>query len=103
MNRTFAAFLIGLAKRGRRDARSAALYVGKRTDGRKRILERVDAALKAGKIDAEWHRTLTGYLDALGEEFIKSGRTVDERDPREWNDLGNGARVRKVIKDSEED
>ena len=65
MTRTFAGYVIGLAKQNVRQARIVALYIGKRTDTKTQIMERVDAALKAGKIDAEWREQLKKYLDLL--------------------------------------
>lgn len=103
MKRTFAAFIIGWARRGRMDARSAVLYVGKRTDSKSRIIERMDADLKKGNIDRERRQRLWLFLEGLYAEFVRTGRMVDDRTPREWEELGNGARRKKIIKDSETD
>lgn len=101
MTRTFAGYVIGLAKQNVRQARSVALYIGKRTDTKTQIMERVDAALKAGKIDAEWREQLKKYLDLLHGGYTDGGKLLDDRPSREWEELGNGARRKKAIKDSE--
>lgn len=102
MNKSFAGFVVGAAARHVRAAKSVALYVKKRSENKSDILIRIDAALKAGKIDEDWRDTLENYLEQLHEVYVKSGRLVDERDPRDWRDIGNGARMRKRHVDSDQ-
>jgi hypothetical protein len=101
MTQTFAGFLKKLAGRKIREAKSVVLYVENRTDNKCLITQRIESAYVNGKIDAEYRDTLIGYLNACHVAFVKSGRLVDERDGRDWQELGNGGRMRKIHKDSE--
>ena len=102
MTKTFAGYVIGMARQNVRQARSVALYVVKRTDTKTKIMERVDADLKKGGIDRDRRDRLRLFLDELHAEYARAGKTVDERNSREWEELGNGARRKKAIMDSDQ-
>lgn len=101
MRQTFGRFISGLALRKIRPACSVVLYVEKRTDAIGDIKTRIHAALKAEKIDSEYHERLLTHVKVCHELYEKAGKLVDERDQKDWDDLGNGAKMKKVHKDSE--
>lgn len=96
MNKTFAGFVKGVALGNNRAARNVARYIVKRDEKKSDIRDRMNAALKKGKIDAVYHQTLLAELDEMSAAWHASGRLTDDRDGRDWNDLGNGGRMRKV-------
>lgn len=94
MNQTFPGYLLN--NKTVRQVRAVSLYINDtRKDTRGSIRTRIDAALKAGKIDASYHATLHEYLDVCYEAYLKSGKLVDTRDPRDWHSVGGG-RMRKT-------
>lgn len=99
--KTFGGFLAGAAKLKLRMASSVALYSTARKDCKGDVEARIRSACMAGKIDAEYRDTLLVYLEACHALYLKSGKVIDSRDPRDWNDLGNGGRMRKKHLDSE--
>lgn len=101
-NKTFAGFVIGLSKRDCTEARSVVLYVKKRTENMSHIMERIKADFKLGRIDAARFERLSLFIKELHTVYLKSGHIVDSRDPKDWADIGNGARMHAVHKDSDQ-
>jgi hypothetical protein len=93
--KTYAGFVVGAANMKVSAAQAVALYVKKRTESKSEVLTRIAADLKSGQIDRERFDRLNELAEKLHELWMKTGRIVDERDPRDWKDLGNGARMRK--------
>lgn len=94
MNQTFAGFIrnnLHLAP-----VRAVNLYINDtRKDTRSSVLERIDSAHKAGKIDGAYRVTLRGYVEACWSVYDKSSKLVDVRDPKDWHSVGGG-RMRKT-------
>lgn len=99
--KTFAGFIIGISKRNCTEARAVALYVKKRTENMSHITKRIDADIRHGRITVERFETLKAYMSALHDYYLKKGHLVDSRDPSDWVDIGKGARMHAVHKDSE--
>ena len=102
-NKTFAAFIKQAASYNMRQASSVSLYIEKRTDSKSEIAKRIEAAFKAGKIDASYKQILTDYLEACFKAWLKSGKMIDHRDPSDWRALPGGGRMRKKHLDSDQD
>jgi len=100
-NKTFAGFIIGMSKRNCTEARSVALYVKKRTENMSHIMDRIKADLRNGGIDKERFERLQSFMADLHKYYLKSGHLVDSRDPSDWVDIGKGARMHAVHKDSD--
>lgn len=99
MIKTFAGFLKGNVSIT--PVRAVALYVEKRTDGKGDVKRRIEADHAKGVITDGRKETLLSYLEACWEVYLKTGKQVDERDSRDWEDLGNGARRKRTFKNSD--
>lgn len=99
MTKTFAGFILG--NKSITQVRAVALYVERRSENKGDIKRRIEADFTKGAIDAERRDTLMQYLELCWDAYVKIDKLVDERDPRDWESLGNGARRKKVHKDSE--
>jgi len=101
-NKTFAGFIIGMSKRNCTEARAVALYVKKRTENMSHIMDRIKADFKLGRIDTARFERLSHFIKELHAVYLKSGHIVDSRDPNDWVDIGKGARMHAVHKDSDQ-
>lgn len=93
MTKTFAGYLHGLF-RTVPEARALQPYTLTRTSPYSDIRERVllDTAKKIITVEREGR--LLSWLGELHARWLADGKLVDVRDPRDWKDLGEGARVR---------
>lgn len=99
--KTFAGFIIGMSKRNCTEARAVVLYVKKRTDNMSHVMDRIKSDHRQGRITLERFETLSAYMAALHKYYLNTGHLVDSRDPSDWVDIGNGARMRAVHKESD--
>jgi hypothetical protein len=99
--KTFGAFVRQCAKAGVDIASAVAVYVEKHEDDCSRVRERIEAACRAGRITEPRRDLLQRCVDACLEAHKSYGRIVDHADPADWVDLGNGARMHRVHKDSD--
>lgn len=95
MTQTFAGYLHGLFKTTR-EARALQPYVLTRVCGYAAIRERVLLDTTKGVIDTVREGRLLSWLDQLHEAWLKGGKLLDAYDPRNWREIGNGARMRKT-------
>jgi len=95
MQQTFAGFLMNHKRVCQ--ARAVVAYIDNvRKDTRGTIRARIDAALERGHIDAAYHETLHTYVDECHAAFLRCGKLLDMRDPRDWKPLGKGATMRET-------
>jgi hypothetical protein len=94
MTQTFAGYLHGLFKTTH-EARALQPYVLTRTCRYGLIRERVLADTAKGTIDLHREGRLLGWLDRLHEGWLSAGKLLDSYDPKDWHELGNGARMRQ--------
>ena len=99
--KTFGAFIRQAAGYGIDKAIAIATYVEKVYDTAHDVRNRIRLAHETGIITKERKNTLEGILDECHALYVKSGRIVDTRDSKDWIDIGNGAKMHKVHKDSE--
>ena len=97
----FGAFVRQAGKAGIDKAAAVAPYVGKATDGAYDVRESIERDLRKGLIDEARRDTLFAAVEACSEAWREYGKIIDRRDPRDWADLGNGARMRRTHRDSE--
>lgn len=100
-HKAFGAFVLQAAKAGIDTAVAVAVYVKKRGDLPSDVRDRVEAAAKAGEIAEGRAAVLLAAVDKCVAAHSDYGKYVDYRDPKDWTDLGNGARMRKVHKDAD--
>lgn len=101
--KSFGAFIRQAAKYGIGKAVAISIYVEKSEDTKHEVKQRIRRAHDTGIITPERKSKLDSILDECNALYIKSGRIVDERDPSDWEDIGNGAKMHVVHKDSELD
>lgn len=99
--KTFGAFVRQCAKSGVDIAKAVALYVEKHEDDVTAVRKRIRSALEGGRVSAVRGRVLQKCVDACLDAHARYGKIIDHADPADWVDLGDGARMRRVHKDSD--
>jgi len=99
--KTFGAFIRQAAGYGIDKAIAIATYVEKAEDTAHEVRQRILRAHETGIITKERKNTLDCIMEQCHALFMQSGRIVDTRDSKDWVDIGNGAKMHKVHKDSE--
>lgn len=97
-NKAFGAFVMQAAGLKFDKAVAVAVYVESRRDYPHHVRARIAAACEKGFICPDRRTTLDRLADELTAYWKRYGKAVDVRDPRDWEELGNGARMRKTHK-----
>lgn len=89
----------GFLRRNRRDPEASMLLtIGGRSPSE--TLRRIERA-EVMRPDFETYQSRIETLEKWREQYDATAPIVDERDPADWQELGNGARMRRVHRDSE--
>lgn len=91
---TFAGFVHHLAVRREPAARALKPWLGSRRASARDVARKIEAAARAGKIDAVTRQFLLDYLRELRERHAGDERIVGTRDPKDWEQCNNGYRRR---------
>ena len=91
---TFAGFVHHLAARRDPAARALKPWLGSRLATARDVTRAVEAAARAGKIDATTRQYLLDYLGELRERHAGDERIVSTHDPKDWVPCNNGYRHR---------
>lgn len=97
----FGAFVKQAASYGLDYAKSVELYVENRTDTHGEVVARIRNDRIKDVIDNRRMEVLLHRADFCQQAWMRVGRIVDMRDPRDWATIGEGCRMHKVHKDSD--
>ncbi len=95
-------FVKRLKQRGNKDARRLAPYVTRGGDHSINARQRIESALTSGKITGERYGDLIEALENVLAEMNAACSLIDTREPKEWLDMGNGAKMHRVLKEPDE-
>ena len=91
---TFAGFVHSLAVRRDPAARALKPWLGSRRTTARDVARAVEAAARAGTIDAVTRQYLLDYLGELRERYAGDERIVRTHDPKDWAPCNNGYKHR---------
>lgn len=99
--KAYVAFVLQAASVGIDKAIAVAVYIEKPTDDAFLVRQHIERDLRKGNITQERRDRLISYVSDCTVAHQEYGKVIDNKDPKDWVDLGNGARMHAVHKDSE--
>ena len=99
--KAFGTFVRELKHAGVDQGYAVALYVEHPYDNVSRVRYAILKAKNKGAITAERADSLSAAVDTCYAWYQTHGKIIDHTDPEDWNDLGNGAHMRRTHMDSD--